>query len=62
MADVKEWGRSEAEHRIREIFDNAKTGTVQQVQDPEGVLEIRFVKSRKTSAGKYLAGGVPDTD
>lgn len=62
MADVQEWGRSEAEHRIGEIFDNAKTGTVQQVQDPEGVLEIRFVKSGKQSAGKYLSRGGKDTD
>ena len=62
MAGVQEWVRSEAESRIREIFDNAKTGTVQQVLDPEGVLEIRFVKSGKTPTGKYLARGGQDID
>jgi hypothetical protein len=60
MAGVQEWSRSEAERRIRELFDKAKSGTVQQVQDPEGVLEIRFLKLDKPSAGSYLARGLSE--
>ncbi len=63
MSHVREWGRIEAEQRISEVLEDAKTGNIQMIRDVEGSFEIRFiVMSEKERAGKFLARGGPDDE
>lgn len=61
MDDLAQWTRSEAEDRIRDVFDRAKSGVPQLVLDNDGVIEIRFLPatSPNTTAGEFLARGGP---
>ena len=63
MTDRQEWSRANAEERIREVFDDAKSGEPQIVRDGDGKFEIRFVANDGAETlGQYLARGGPDKD
>jgi hypothetical protein len=61
MDREQEWTRTDAELRIREVLNNAKSGHAQLIMDGDGIFEIRFVEAKtKERAGDYLARGGPD--
>ena len=63
MGNAQEWSRPDAERRIGEILEGAKSGETQYITDADGKFEVRFVKSRgKPSAGEYLSRGGPSDD
>lgn len=54
------WEREDAEQRIAEVFDAARSGDVQTIRDNDGVFELTFKSAtKKESAGRYLARGGP---
>lgn len=54
------WEREDAEHRIAEVLDAARSGTVQTIRDSDGVFELTFkAVVKKEPAGRYLARGGP---
>lgn len=63
MHQKREWSRDEAEKRVRELFDDAKSGAPQTVRDEEGMFEVRFIaRVPKEPIGQFLARGGPDKD
>ncbi|PDT50538.1 hypothetical protein CO661_00340 [Sinorhizobium fredii] len=64
MSRSQEWNRADAQRRIEEVLDGAKSGQTQIIKDPDGEFEVRFTKSRekRESAGKLLARGGPIDD
>jgi len=63
MSHVQEWTRIEAERRIREVLDNAKSGEPQKIIDSDGLFEIRFrTTGTNETAGSFLARGGPDDE
>lgn len=54
------WEREDAEQRIAEVLDAARSGTVQTIRDGDGVFELSFkAVAKKEPAGRYLARGGP---
>lgn len=54
------WEREDAEQRIAEVLDAARSGTVQTIRDGDGVFEVTFKSvAKKEPAGRYLARGGP---
>ncbi|ASW08636.1 hypothetical protein thsrh120_33130 [Rhizobium sp. No.120] len=57
---LQEWNRADAERRIREVLDEAKSGKLQKIRDNDGFFEIRFISHEdKEPAGQFLARGGP---
>jgi archaeosine-15-forming tRNA-guanine transglycosylase len=57
---AKTWEREDAEQRIAEVFDAARTGVTQTIRDNDGVFELTFKGgTKKEPAGRYLARGGP---
>lgn len=55
-----EWSRTEAEKRISEVLDAAKTGHIQRLQDVDGTFEVRFVKTKVSrTVAEFLSEGSP---
>lgn len=54
------WEREDAERRIAEVLDAARSGAVQTIRDGDGVFELTFkALVKKETAGQYLARGGP---
>lgn len=63
MIATQLWKRLDAEQRIDEVLDSAKSGQTQYIDDATGIFEVKFVASNaKESAGKFLASGGPVDD
>ncbi|WP_234885246.1 hypothetical protein [Rhizobium rhizogenes] len=63
MNHESEWSRNEAEQRIGDVLDGAKSGQLQTIHDGDGSFEVRFIaKSKKDSAAKFLAKPEPIVD
>lgn len=53
------WEREDAEQRIAEVLDAARSGTVT-IRDADGIFELTFkAEVKKEPAGRYLARGGP---
>lgn len=59
MNETQEWSRIEAEKRICEVLDSARTGVPQKILDVGGVFEIRFLTDEKETVGRFLSRGGP---
>lgn len=56
----KTWEREDAEQRIVEVLDAARSGAMQTIRDSDGVFELTFkAVVKKMPAGRYLARGGP---
>jgi hypothetical protein len=64
MGHAQEWSRSDAERRMGEVLEGARTGRTQYIKDSDGKYEVRFIKSedKKVSAGDLLSRGGPLDD
>lgn len=57
------WDRSDAERRVVEILQGAKSGRLQLITDSDGVFEVRFKPAHSSErAGDFLARGGPADD
>lgn len=55
-----EWNRADAEEKIAEVFNAAKSGETQIVRDFDGSFEVKFVAPRsKQPLNEFLAQGGP---
>jgi hypothetical protein len=59
---VREWKRADAEKRVADVFDDAKSGRVQRISDTDGVFEIIYRSSGNKSVGEIMARGGPIAD
>lgn len=63
LNQARDWKRAEAEKRIHELLDGAKSGQLQRISDNDGVFEISFASnSKKPRIGDVLARGGPEED
>jgi len=61
MSQERKWSRIDAEKRIGEVFDNAKQGNIQVIQDADGSYEVRFTATvPREKLGSVLSRGGPD--
>jgi hypothetical protein len=61
MSQERKWSRVDAERRIGEVFDGAKAGNIQIVQDSDGSYEVRFISGiANEKLGSILSRGGPD--
>ncbi len=59
---MQNWSRTDAERRISDVLDAAKSVNVQRIIDVDGVFEVKFTQSKRTRAGDVLARGGPEID
>jgi hypothetical protein len=60
MSHARQWTIKDAEHRMREILDRAKSGTPQRIVDEDGRFEVQYVLDKaKQTTGQLLAKGGP---
>ncbi len=61
MSQKRKWSRFDAERRIGELFDSAKMGDIQVVEDLDGSYEVRFIADAPgDKLGSVLSRGGPD--
>jgi len=60
MRQPRQWTRNEAELRISELLDNAKSDGPQRIVDDNGRFEVQYVISDlKQTTGQLLSKGGP---
>lgn len=62
LETFQDWNRTEAEKRVDEVLDAAKSGRVQRIRDADGVFEVKFRSIRGKPAGDFLARGGPGVE
>lgn len=60
MSHLGRWTRDEAELRIHEVLDDAKSGRLQKIVDGAGRFEIRYISDKASqTTGQLLSKGGP---
>jgi hypothetical protein len=60
MSQSRQWTRNDAELRIKELLDDAKTDGPQKIMDDGGRFEVQYVAGKlKQTTGERLAKGGP---